>query len=192
MKSFSKVALAASLASTGIASGAYAATFSDNFSNLGTQGSPDASGYYYFMGDQASQNFSGTGLSSVSSFGITLSAGGSNNYASEPLELTFSINGVDVGATTFNPGEMLPRALSFSFAPIAGLGTDYLLRAYVTQPVCAGCGAVQIGTDNPFTLNGAGGVVPEPATWSLLILGFGLIGAAMRIGRNKPLSVIYQ
>ena len=192
MKSFSKIALAASLASTGMASGAYAATFSDNFSNLGTQGYPDGGGYYFFIGDQASQNFSGTGLSSVSSFGITLSAGLLNNYAIEPLELTFSINGIDVGATTFNPGEMLPRALSFSFAPIAGLGTDYLLSAYVTQPVCDGCGAVQIGTDNPFTLNGAGGVVPEPAAWSLLILGFGFIGAAMRTGQNKSVAVTYE
>lgn len=29
-------------------------------------------------------------------------------------------------------------------------------------------------------LNGTGGAVPEPATWALLILGFGAIGGAMR------------
>jgi len=36
---------------------------------------------------------------------------------------------------------------------------------------------------------GAGGAVPEPSTWALLILGFGLTGAAMR--RRGSVSVHY-
>lgn len=32
--------------------------------------------------------------------------------------------------------------------------------------------------------------VPEPATWLSMILGFGLIGAAMRIGRKRPLAQV--
>ncbi len=34
---------------------------------------------------------------------------------------------------------------------------------------------------------GAGAAVPEPATWALLILGFGLVGAAMR---RKPAATV--
>jgi hypothetical protein len=45
----------------------------------------------------------------------------------------------------------------------------------------------QMLTDN-FTVNGnvlAAGAVPEPATWAMLILGFGFAGAAMRQRRGK-------
>ena len=30
------------------------------------------------------------------------------------------------------------------------------------------------------TLTGTAGIVPEPATWALFILGFGVIGATLR------------
>jgi hypothetical protein len=30
--------------------------------------------------------------------------------------------------------------------------------------------------------------VPEPATWAMMIIGFGFVGAAMR-GRRKPVSI---
>jgi hypothetical protein len=32
--------------------------------------------------------------------------------------------------------------------------------------------------------------VPEPASWLMMILGFGLIGGAMRIGRRRPVAQI--
>lgn len=35
-----------------------------------------------------------------------------------------------------------------------------------------------------------GGVIPEPSTWALLILGFGLVGAALRRGRSRSLRAI--
>lgn len=171
------------LASSGLASAASAATYSNNFANLGTQGYPGGGGYFFFAGDQAIQTFTGTGLAAVSNFAIVLNGGNNGNYATQPLGITFSINGTDVGSTTFNPGEQMPRALNFSFGAVAGMGTDYTLRAYVTQPVCGGCGAVQFSTNNPFTL--ASAAVPEPAAWGLMILGFGAVGGAMRANRRK-------
>ena len=40
----------------------------------------------------------------------------------------------------------------------------------------------QIGTDFAFTLTGAG--VPEPATWAMMLIGFGAIGYSMRRRRG--------
>ncbi|MBS0362601.1 MAG: PEP-CTERM sorting domain-containing protein [Proteobacteria bacterium] len=41
-------------------------------------------------------------------------------------------------------------------------------------------------TITPFTLDVTGGGVPEPASWALMITGFGLMGAALR--RRRMLS----
>lgn len=35
----------------------------------------------------------------------------------------------------------------------------------------------------------AGSAVPEPATWAMMIAGFGLVGGALRAGRGRALSV---
>jgi hypothetical protein len=36
------------------------------------------------------------------------------------------------------------------------------------------------------------GAVPEPATWSMMILGFGLVGASLRSRRNQSVRVTYS
>jgi hypothetical protein len=40
---------------------------------------------------------------------------------------------------------------------------------------------ITFGSDQP----GGGGVVPEPATWAMMLAGFGLVGAAMRRRRTS-------
>ena len=45
--------------------------------------------------------------------------------------------------------------------------------------------------DQTFTLGAAIGVVPEPGTWMVLILGFGAIGAAMRKAKQQAPAVRY-
>jgi len=40
-----------------------------------------------------------------------------------------------------------------------------------------------------FATNGGGGVVPEPATWAMMILGFGGIGAMLRRRRVPQLAI---
>ena len=39
--------------------------------------------------------------------------------------------------------------------------------------------------------DGAGGAIPEPGTWALLVLGFGAIGAGMRTRRRAPVAVCF-
>jgi hypothetical protein len=47
---------------------------------------------------------------------------------------------------------------------------------------------LQLDVDMAFTLRDTAAVVPEPASWALMILGFGLVGAALRRGgtRGQP------
>lgn len=62
------------------------------------------------------------------------------------------------------------------FAVASGFGnTDF--GAYVLE--INGPGAV---------IPGSGSVVPEPASWAMLIAGFGLVGATMRRRRNAALT----
>ena len=42
-----------------------------------------------------------------------------------------------------------------------------------------------LGTSNVVLLQNTGGAVPEPATWAMMLLGFGGIGFAMRRGRKQ-------
>jgi hypothetical protein len=44
------------------------------------------------------------------------------------------------------------------------------------------------GTVTFFPDDGGGGVIPEPATWAMLIAGFGLVGASLRRRRRSTVS----
>jgi hypothetical protein len=67
----------------------------------------------------------------------------------------------------------------------AGFGSAY--SAWVLDHSCFNrygnpaekCGPDEPGLNHAFRWDGAGGV-PEPATWAMMILGFGLVGAAAR------------
>ena len=176
-----KIGLALLLASAGAFASvpAQAQTYSSNFSNLGTQG-VSGQGYYFFIGDTASQSYVGTGLSSVIGLDLNLNSGENGNNVSQPLTLTFQVNGVNIGTTTYNPGDAVGRNLSFGFGSIVSGTTNYTLTALVSGPVCSGCGALQFGSENPFTLRGLQGAVPEPSTWAMMLMGFGAIGYGVR------------
>ncbi|WP_375290935.1 PEPxxWA-CTERM sorting domain-containing protein [Qipengyuania sp.] len=64
-------------------------------------------------------------------------------------------------------------------------GQDYYGFAYTTNQTLNGIGFETLpGTVITATTDFSGAAVPEPATWAMLILGFGTIGGAMRARRR--------
>lgn len=78
----------------------------------------------------------------------------------------------------------------------SGTGTAY--SAYVLDHSCdnrygnpgAACTSNAIGRNFAFRLDAAG-AVPEPATWAMLVAGFGVIGFAMRRRNNQTTRVSF-
>lgn len=122
-----------------------------------------------------------------------------------PLSCTVTGSFYGCAATqTIDPnGETFPSAagipyLGFNVSNLdgSGGGTSFYffsanafsqLGAHVAQNPPDGSG---LGNAGPATLllSGQVGAVPEPATWAMLILGFGLIGAAARSRRAPALT----
>lgn len=146
-------------------------------------------------GNQWSQAFTGGTLSFTSSAAFVL---GSTAYAagSNILSLTFTGGALSgtVGATTGSaqvsiPGDGFTTVTSdfLSFPPTTL--TDFSISLSNVTPRFAFGGAGGLGTQangrfNNFTARGSGdftaSAVPEPETWAMLLVGFGLVGFARR------------
>lgn len=84
--------------------------------------------------------------------------------------VTFTVTGFLNGSQTGQVAGNLGEFANFSGA---ALGTV----DYVVFDGLDGGGGFEL--DN-VTLNGGGGVVPEPATWAMMLMGFGAMGAMLR------------
>jgi hypothetical protein len=90
----------------------------------------------------------------------------------------------------FEPGAFDLDLIGFGFAPGSFLNYGFTLGAFSTpgthETVIFGTG--QAGRLVVTDLSGGGGPggVPEPATWAMLIAGFGLVGATLRRRRAVP------
>lgn len=146
-------------------------------------------------GNQWSQAFTGGTLSFTSTSAFVL---GSTAYAAGSNILTLSFTGGDlsgtVGSTTGSaqvsiPGNSFSSVTSdfLSFPPTTL--TDFSISLSNVTPRFAFGGPGGLGTQtngrfNNFTARGSGdftaAVVPEPGTWAMLLVGFGLVGFARR------------
>lgn len=82
-------------------------------------------------------------------------------------------------AFTFSPTGV------FEFGSVNGISTMAGQQTLVVNGTSGGNGS--FGGNISFAP--AGGVVPEPATWALMILGFGLVGGMMRRRAGSPANV---
>ena len=102
---------------------------------------------------------------------------------------TFGIQGVYSydGNSPFNitPFNLAPTSGSGSFSVALAPNTTYefSFTNYGNLGGYNGDASASFAFD--WTIDGGGGVVPEPASWAMLITGFGLVGAGMRRRRHQ-------
>lgn len=102
---------------------------------------------------------------------------------------TFSYNPFGLGNDNANANGSAQNSFRFNWVP--GLFTPSVDSTYrVDLGVTGFAGGNRQLSVFAVLGNGAQGAVPEPSTWAMLILGFGLVGGAMR-RRRTAVSVSY-
>lgn len=97
-----------------------------------------------------------------------------------------TFNGV-VGTSNIGFGNGLAASFQFSSALFSQFSGQAIFTGTANAPVFA---PGVFALNNPFfggatlTITQVAAAVPEPATWMMMLLGFGLIGASMRYGRR--------
>ena len=121
-----------------------------------------------------------------------------NNYGSQTIKSTLDYNGATVGYYRVDILNAGADAFSTAAGDIAqsiivatgsngvnpyGANTVALNLAAGTYQLrfaeADNSGFFNLGVDN-VSINAVGGAVPEPATWAMMIAGFGIVGASMR------------
>jgi hypothetical protein len=179
------VAVLGALGMAGIASSASAATIV----NVGTL--PPANPYFYLT--------SGTPTSPTitANFGATIS--GASTTFDDIFQFTIPQDGKGSGSlsTSFSSpmnqltiGQVLVNGISYALTSSSGgqsltvSGIPILNGVMNTIEVKGTNSASAVAATYTGTATFAAGAVPEPASWAMMIGGFGLIGAAMR--RRRP------
>lgn len=202
MKTFARGLVAALACSAAVpASAAYIVDITQQGNNVVATGSGSISlvgltspgsgfGGGYIDADHAELTV-GTGQTNAYSTTVLV---GPTSFGTQHYKAADSSTGAIVGV---NARPSMISAVDFIIVPFqyqsgADLGTStstYLNTTFADLGLTAGSSYTWtwgIGADrDSFTINVLSGAVPEPATWALMILGFGLVGAAMR-RRSAP------
>lgn len=177
MVSNARVALLAIALCTGAAAQADVLAFTGNATAVATALSDSATACTGGQFHSAVQPGNGTGTSSLGNFGYTsdtcVTPGG-------PVSGTFGITFATDGFQGTLAGPNNPTGTPGTFSPFFVYtilsGTGRFLNATGTF---LGTGSI-VAVPPPSRLTLQFGAVPEPATWAMMLLGFGGIGMAMR------------
>ena len=160
---------------------AYGVTFAALEGGLGTEVLDEASDFG--VGARSGDNFLAfnifTGLGAEVTFATAIS--GFQIFAGNAAGYHGSY-----WAKAYNLGGDVVDSLSFQFSPgnQGGYTALNLSGAGITRVQFGSTNANWVADDLSFTV---GGAVPEPATWAMMITGFGLAGAALR---RRPRSAL--
>ena len=127
---------------------------------------------------------------------FTVSLAGNYNFLNSAVYDAY----LGIHANSFNPSNALVNALAYdddagpgSDSQILGLGLNAGVSYFAVSSSFANndFGAFRLTIDGPGNIIGGNvAAVPEPATWALMIFGFGLVGFAMR-RRRQPVTITY-
>jgi len=186
------VAAMAMLVGCAGAAAAQAVDFEDNPSNTA---------FYPLVSD----GFSFEGILVYSWTDGPYSANGTNNliFSGFPVVMTkvgggtFSVGNLDAGLSWYASGQGATLDLvgtrADSSTVTASLGLDYMFQSYALNGFDDLVSLSFSTTSNGYValdnINGADtGAVPEPASWALMLGGFGLVGGAMRSRRKAAVT----
>jgi hypothetical protein len=142
-------------------------------------------GHAFATGNSVSETFVGTGLAEADAAHWQFRM---SNFTNTGVTSTFNvlINGVTIDDFSFVSVGSGDVNFDFTsqFGPIAG--DAYILSFVATSTVPGGEGSWNFYPDGQVTLSGGAltAGVPEPASWALMILGFGAAGGALRSRRR--------
>ena len=95
-------------------------------------------------------------------------------------DLIFDGGGLNLNLVDFN-GNNAPLFSGTTAAPTFNLGTYSFFAVNYSDSLGSG--------DATLTIASVDGAVPEPSTWMMMLVGFGLLGGAMRYGRNTRAGI---
>ena len=144
----------------------------------------------------------GSDFDKVTLGGVTGDFTGAGTYLLNTVTFEVGINSNDshtnVGVLAGNTGDVGGNPFTY--------GVNYTIQIANSDTILLGGNTFRVGdfywSINPLTLTSGGETVngsliatvtavPEPATWAMMIIGFGLVGAGMRSRRRQTVRVTY-
>lgn len=137
-----------------------------------------------------------SGTATLSGHGFNLSDSDSSGPFTVSLAPRFSPSNPRTGSASYALGYGASGSLVSGFEPFIGNGTVNLAFSRLANFAVSGSGGGHTLGDSPFSGRATlsynfalpSAVVPEPATWAMLIAGFGLVGAAARQRRRAVVA----
>jgi hypothetical protein len=168
-----------------------ASYFSATDGGAGTLQPGGRTAFMWTTGDFVGQTIADTGLATATEFSDTFTI--LNNMNGVDMVVDTIINGVTVGSWTAPDcggcGVDQQISFDFTFAPVASDpgNFDIFFQLDLTAPPGEGSLAFLDGGHGTLVGTPITRGVPEPASWALLLMGFGGLGAMMR--RRRSLAV---